>query len=92
VEARVTQRDLWIKIVGEASRICWDGFVKHQVGLDRAIRHRHQLGPVLTAAQVTTFEAEHSVTLPTAYRSFLLDVANGGAGPHYGLFPSTAPA
>src|SRR4051812_19886848 len=51
-----------------------------------ASRHRHQLGQVLTETEVTSFEAEHGVTLPTAYRS-LLDVGNGGAGPHHGLFP-----
>lgn len=52
-----------------------------------ARRHRHQLGPVLTEATVSRFETQHGITLPTAYRSFLLDVGDGGAGPHYGLFP-----
>ncbi|NUT01948.1 MAG: SMI1/KNR4 family protein, partial [Hamadaea sp.] len=52
-----------------------------------ARRHRHQLGPVLTEADVTRFEAEHGIVLPDTYRAFLLEVGNGGAGPDYGLFP-----
>lgn len=51
-----------------------------------ARRHRHRLGPVLGEADVAAFEAWHRVTLPGAYRTFLLEVGNGGAGPHYGLF------
>jgi hypothetical protein len=58
-------------------------------GLDRfgASRHRHRLGRRLSKGSVTSFESAHGVPLPEAYRSFLLDVGNGGAGPHYGLFP-----
>jgi hypothetical protein len=29
MEARVTQGDVGSKVIGETSKICWDGFVKH---------------------------------------------------------------
>jgi hypothetical protein len=51
-----------------------------------ASRHRHRLGRRLGKLSVTAFESAHGVTLPDAYRSFLLEVGNGGAGPNYGLF------
>jgi SMI1 / KNR4 family (SUKH-1) len=52
-----------------------------------ASRHRHRLGRRLGKRSVTSFESAHGVPLPDAYRSFLLEVGNGGAGPNYGLFP-----
>lgn len=50
-----------------------------------ASQHRYRLGPVLSEADVEAFEVRRGVTLPAAYRSFLLHVGDGGAGPHYGL-------
>ncbi|MFI5672545.1 SMI1/KNR4 family protein [Streptomyces sp. NPDC051704] len=57
-------------------------------GADRvfgAQGHGFRLGPVMGEDQVRALEADLGVGLPPQYRSFLLDVARGGAGPHYGL-------
>jgi hypothetical protein len=50
-----------------------------------ASSHKYELGKPATADQVAAFETAHRVTLPACYRAFLLDVANGGAGPFYGI-------
>ncbi|GAA2542072.1 SMI1/KNR4 family protein [Winogradskya consettensis] len=51
------------------------------------MRNGYLLGPPLTDSQVAVFEGRHGITLPEDYRTFLLEVGNGGAGPHHGLFP-----
>ncbi|MFH8291167.1 SMI1/KNR4 family protein [Streptomyces sp. NPDC018059] len=53
----------------------------HQYG------HGFALLPVLTREQVAAVERHRGVTFPAEYRSFLLEVGAGGAGPDYGLFP-----
>ena len=40
----------------------------------------------LTEPQVTAFERRYSVKLPPEYRAFITGVANGGAGPAYGMY------
>jgi hypothetical protein len=40
----------------------------------------------LKERQVAAFERRHAVTLPAEYRAFVKGVANGGAGPAYGLY------
>ena len=50
-------------------------------------RHRYVLNPPLKAAELHDFETSRAVILPDAYRSFLLECGNGGAGPYYGIFP-----
>jgi hypothetical protein len=40
----------------------------------------------LTEQQVAAFEQRHAVTLPPEYRAFVTGVANGSAGPAYGLY------
>ncbi|MFD5326568.1 SMI1/KNR4 family protein [Streptomyces sp. NPDC127092] len=47
--------------------------------------HGFRLGPVMGEEQLRALEAELSVGLPEQYRSFLLQVGAGGAGPDYGL-------
>lgn len=47
--------------------------------------HGFRLGPVMSEEQLRALEADLGVGLPAQYRSFLLRVGAGGAGPHYGL-------
>jgi len=48
--------------------------------------HQYILNPTLSEATLQEFETRHAIQLPKEYRCFLLEVGNGGAGPHYGLF------
>jgi hypothetical protein len=48
--------------------------------------HAFRRGRRLTERQVAAFERRHAVKLPPEYRAFLTGVANGGAGPAYGLY------
>jgi SMI1 / KNR4 family (SUKH-1) len=49
--------------------------------------HGWQLEPPLRTAELAAVESQVRVELPGEYRSFLLQVGRGGAGPGYGLFP-----
>lgn len=49
--------------------------------------HQWIWNPPLPEAKVAQFEREHGIRLPDEYRSFITTIANGGAGPFYGLFP-----
>ncbi len=40
----------------------------------------------LSIPDLEEFEAKYEVTLPEGYRAFITQVANGGAGPAYGMF------
>ncbi|WP_128433817.1 SMI1/KNR4 family protein [Streptomyces cyaneus] len=47
--------------------------------------HHFRLADPLSEASVVEAEAQWGVSLPAAYRAFLLEVGAGGAGPFYGL-------
>ncbi|HEY6971910.1 MAG TPA: SMI1/KNR4 family protein, partial [Candidatus Angelobacter sp.] len=48
--------------------------------------HNFLLNPPLPESKVAAFEQRHSIVLPADYRYFITRVANGGAGPFYGVF------
>ncbi|MEU9382488.1 SMI1/KNR4 family protein [Streptomyces sp. NPDC048279] len=54
-----------------------------------ASHHGYRLHPPLPETTIRSFEQLHRITLPASYRDFLSTVADGGAGPHYGLLGLT---
>jgi hypothetical protein len=52
-----------------------------------AARHHYELAPPLAAETVARIEARAGVSLPDDYRSFVLEIGAGGAGPFHGLLP-----
>ena len=48
--------------------------------------HHYILNPALSDEDLAGFEKYMNVTLPDEYRSFLNKIADGGAGPFYGLY------
>jgi hypothetical protein len=51
-----------------------------------ALGHRFEVEGCLTAGEIADLQAQLGVELPGDYRSFLLEVGAGGAGPAYGVF------
>jgi hypothetical protein len=49
--------------------------------------HRYLLNPPVAEAAVESIERRYAITLPGAYRRFVLEVGDGLAGPDYGLSP-----
>lgn len=52
-----------------------------------ASSHRYELPPPLSEKVIAQFETYYRCRLPADYRQFMGSVGDGGAGPHYGLFP-----
>jgi hypothetical protein len=48
---------------------------------DKVHRRRIRLGAPLSEQFLSVFEAQHEITLPQAYRAFLLHIGNGGQWP-----------
>jgi len=49
--------------------------------------HDYALAPKLSLREVEAVEEQFGVELPRDYRTFLLEIGAGGAGPAYGIFP-----
>ena len=56
-----------------------------------AAQHGYALTPPLGEARVAAIEAAAGVTLPADYRAHVVEVADGGVGPHLGLLPLDHP-
>lgn len=59
-----------------------------------ADQHKYQLNKPVTAEKITEIENKYSIELPDCYKSFVLNVGNGGvgwqdssAGPFFGIYP-----
>jgi len=52
-----------------------------------AFVHQYELYQPVLESEVAGFETRHGISLPHAYRYFVTQIGNGGAGPYYGLFP-----
>ncbi|WUD70461.1 SMI1/KNR4 family protein [Streptomyces sp. NBC_00510] len=71
--------------VGVRDRVLRLGELPGSKSVFGAREHGFRLGPVMEAEQLRSLETALGVELPTQYRSFLLYVGAGGAGPDYGL-------
>ncbi|RFP66539.1 SMI1/KNR4 family protein [Hymenobacter lapidiphilus] len=49
--------------------------------------HHYQLQEPVAEAALQQVEADYGIRLPEAYRCFMREVGNGGAGPFYGIYP-----
>ena len=48
--------------------------------------HQYALPSPLDPAKLVAFEKKRRVKLPTDYRAYVLELADGGAGPYYGVY------
>lgn len=55
-----------------------------------ASSHQYRMNEPLTLKQLGRLEAEWEVTLPDPFAAFLVGVGDGGAGPYYGIYPSSS--
>jgi len=51
------------------------------------LHHKYKLLPPIKQKNLEKLEQKFKVELPADYREFLLNIANGGAGPGHGLLP-----
>ncbi len=52
-----------------------------------ADKHNYVMNPPISAREIEDWERKYQAALPLAYRTFLEQVGNGGAGPYHGLLP-----
>ncbi|KOY86093.1 hypothetical protein AD998_07990 [bacterium 336/3] len=48
--------------------------------------HLFKLNELLSLEALQAWETQYKLSLPTDYKDFLTQIANGGAGPYYGLY------
>lgn len=48
--------------------------------------HQYELNQTLSEDYLQKWQEKYNVQLPTDYRDFLTQIANGGVGPYYGLY------
>ncbi len=73
----------WISAVGAVDKIRASDKKRKLFG---AGSHRYKFHPPVTNSRIAAFEKKYGIRLPRDYRTFLVDVGNGGAGPFYGIF------
>ena len=49
--------------------------------------HHYELNPPMDPSSLREIEQKYSITLPEDYFWFMTEVADGGAGPYYGILP-----
>jgi len=69
-----------------AARIVEIGLLDPDRAQFGAERHGHAQNPPADEAALAAFERTHGLRLPADYRAYLARVADGGAGPFYGLY------
>ncbi|SBT49800.1 SMI1/KNR4 family protein [Micromonospora auratinigra] len=74
----------WSEVRERVARLAADPGADAVFGSDG---HGWRIEPPLSLDELSEAEAQFRVRLPSEYRSFLLEVGRGGAGPAYGLFP-----
>jgi prolyl-tRNA editing enzyme YbaK/EbsC (Cys-tRNA(Pro) deacylase) len=59
-----------------------------------AEKHKYKIGKPITQNEVLQFEHKYTIELPACYKTFVLNVGNGGisyadagVGPYYGIYP-----
>lgn len=76
---------LLAKIASIRSRLNKLRDIDQQFSLYGARKHKYQLNAPLEEAVISTFEERFRIRLPEDYKSFLMLVGNGGAGPFNGM-------
>jgi len=52
-----------------------------------ASRHKFKFNAPLSEEELRAYEKQYDLTIPKAYREFLITIGDGGMGPFYGLLP-----
>lgn len=47
--------------------------------------HGYRFNDLLRQSHIDAFERDHRIRLPSDYQEFIVEIGDGGAGPHYGV-------